>query len=224
MIRAGDTASGLARRLSGHPDNRFQAWFQIVDQIGRAVPKSQYDSIRAGWRACIVTRPAGAPVPVASAVESTSPLQNTIESFRQGNTPVLILCALFSLAVVFLWAAVDEYLARRERTLAAMTQFANSFVREFERPLVQPPAGPRPIRSRMVAKPTRGRMEILLAPNGIRRYPNLTDHRENVLYDVRRVGHLLRDQPFAPAAPYARDEWVVIPFHLVQGQRQAGVT
>ena len=63
-IRIGETATQLARRITGDGRNKYQPWFQIMDSSSRFVPKSQYDRIRPGWRACIVkgtieTRSAG---------------------------------------------------------------------------------------------------------------------------------------------------------------------
>src|SRR6187402_838484 len=52
-IRTGETATQLARRLTGDGRNKYQPWFQIVDASARFVPKSQYDRIRRGWRACV---------------------------------------------------------------------------------------------------------------------------------------------------------------------------
>ena len=53
-IRGGETATQLARRITGASRNTYQPWFQIMDGSSRFVPKSQYDRIRRGWRACIV--------------------------------------------------------------------------------------------------------------------------------------------------------------------------
>ena len=53
-VRRGDTATLLAQRITGDARNKYQPWFQIVDTSTRFVPKSQYNRIRPGWRACIV--------------------------------------------------------------------------------------------------------------------------------------------------------------------------
>ena len=53
MIRQGDTAALVSRRMTGRAQQQFQPWFQILDAKSRAVPKSQYNRIQAGWRACI---------------------------------------------------------------------------------------------------------------------------------------------------------------------------
>src|SRR5215831_5658896 len=55
-FQRGDTASRLARRMTGDASNKYQAWFDIVDVAGRSVPKSQYDRVRSGWRACVLEK------------------------------------------------------------------------------------------------------------------------------------------------------------------------
>ena len=77
-----------------------------------------------------------------------------------------------------------------------MRHFADRFVREFERPLIQQHAAERPVRSRVRLQPARTRFDILLAPGTGRRYPNLSDHKQNVEYDVARVLHVLADESF----------------------------
>jgi hypothetical protein len=137
-----------------------------------------------------------------------------------GNAPLIAWVALV-LAAMLVWRAVDEYLVQREATVAAMKRFGQTFVREFERPL-QAYAAERPIQSQLRAIPDRGRLEILLSPCGDRRYPNLTDHRTNVLYDVTRVLEHVRDQRFVCEPVYARGSWVVVPFQFRMNTRQAG--
>jgi hypothetical protein len=77
-----------------------------------------------------------------------------------------------------------------------MTRFGERFVREFEEPLMRPGSGDRALASRLRLRPDRRRLDILLAPRGRRTYPNLSDHRKNVEYDVGRVLQLLKDEPF----------------------------
>ena len=73
-IRGGETATQLARRITGEGRNTYQPWFQIMDASSRFVPKSQYDRIRPGWRACIVKEATKAVVPPAlNAKRSTQP-------------------------------------------------------------------------------------------------------------------------------------------------------
>ena len=53
-IRRGESAPQVARRLTGDSRNTYQTWFQIRNASSRFVPKSQYNAIRAGWRACLL--------------------------------------------------------------------------------------------------------------------------------------------------------------------------
>src|SRR5262245_38309599 len=50
----GESAAQAARRVTGSDQNAYQQWFQILDSSSRFVPKSQYNRIRAGWRACVI--------------------------------------------------------------------------------------------------------------------------------------------------------------------------
>ena len=49
----GESAAHAARRVTGNVQNAYQQWFQIMDRSSRFVPKSQYNRIGAGWRACV---------------------------------------------------------------------------------------------------------------------------------------------------------------------------
>src|SRR5262245_51786331 len=52
-VQRGDTASRVAKRITGDASNKYQPWFTLVDLSARSVPKSQYNRVRSGWRACI---------------------------------------------------------------------------------------------------------------------------------------------------------------------------
>jgi hypothetical protein len=80
-----------------------------------------------------------------------------------------------------------------------------------------------PLKSR-VRRARRGRFEILLAPGEGRRYPNLTDHKRNVEYDVGRVLSALDDPDFVVGDLYTHSEWVVVPFQTRPSPKQPGVT
>jgi hypothetical protein len=56
-IRRGESATQAARRVTGNGQDAYQEWFQILNPSSRFVPKSQYNRIRLGWRACVI-RPA----------------------------------------------------------------------------------------------------------------------------------------------------------------------
>ena len=217
-VRPGDTAAELAWRLTGDARNMRQSWFQILNPAtGRFVSKSTYDRIRAGWQACLVglrdnaaesNTTAGRPVAAGWA-----------RALAESNAA---LWGLLVLLIAFVFHSADQYVRERKATLIAMRRFANAFVREFERPLIDPGAAERPIRSQVRCTPHRARLEVLLAPNGRRRYPNLADHRTNVEYDVTRVLRSLNDQSFLIGPPYALGRWVVVPFQRTVGSQEAG--
>jgi hypothetical protein len=239
-IRGGETATQLARRLTGDGRNTYQPWFQIMDASSRFVPKSQYDRIRRGWRACLVketteseiqpvaqreTRdipvvPNGSPRPtVATAIPAVAA---AIPAGSGVNLTLVWLGAAVLLPLVG-WKFGDDYMARRKTALLVMRHFAHRFVREFERPLIQQPTE-LPLRARLRLRPARGRVDILLAPGEGRRYPNLSDHRKNVEYDVVRIVQALADDSFVRDPLYTHAEWVVVPFRFKLGRKHTGVT
>ena len=103
-----------------------------------------------------------------------------------------------------------------------MGQFAYLFVREFERPLLRHAAEPA-IKAHLRVSPYRGRLEICLAPGNGRRYPNLSDHRKNVEYDVDRVLSAMADESFVCGRLRMREGWVVVPFRFSARLKQRGV-
>lgn len=226
-IRPGETATHVARRITGDARNRFEPWFQIVDPgASRFIAKAQYDRIRPGWRACIVSEPVR--------TESLRVLADTAVATRMnavlddivrivgGIDSTYVLWGALVILISIGWRSVDEYVTDRHTMLDAMNRFGQAFILEFERPLIQQDRPERPIQSRLRAIPHRRRLEILLASNGAGRYPNLSDHKKNVEYDVTRVLQLLRDQPFACGPLYAQGPWVVVPFALQISSKQAG--
>ena len=90
-----------------------------------------------------------------------------------------------------------QYARRRRVIVGIMQRFGERFVSEFERPLRTPGCEERPVESQLRLIPRRQRLEILLAPTGRRRYPNLSDHRSNVTYDAERIVLLLKEERFA---------------------------
>lgn len=240
-VRGGETATHLARRITGDGRNKYQAWFQIMDASSRFVPKSQYDRIRSGWRACVVKETREDAVQAIAQNEvSEVPMTRQLQggALQSGTPPAAVATAIpgvsgFDLVFVWIgalvvlplvgWKVVDDYLARRKTALLVMRHFAHRFVREFERPLIQRPAE-LPLRARLRLRPARGRVDILLAPGEGRRYPNLSDHRKNVEYDVVRIVQLLADDSFARDPLYTHAEWVVVPFRFNLGRKHTGVT
>jgi hypothetical protein len=226
-IKPGETASAVARRITGDARNSHAPWFQILNpESSRFVDKARYDHVRPGWRACVVSEPAktesrvlvDAPVAVR-APTAFSAFARRVDA--RGSTLVLLAALFIVLPIV--WSGVCRYLDARQRVLDEMQRFGETFILEFERPLIQPDRRERPIQSRLRASPERRQLEIFLAPNGRSRYPNLSDHQKNVEYDVTRVLQMLRDRPFVCRPVYARGRWVIVPFQFRLGPKQAGV-
>jgi len=232
-IRTDETVSSVASRITGDARNMQAPWFQVVNPTtSRWVPKTRYSLKFAGWNACIVDRPqpdvavpatqvVAASLPGAPVVpyQPPDPSARVDPNFLIGGS-VLWFTLVLSIAVAC-WS--DEYLRRRALVLHTMKRFADRFVHEFERPLIQQHLLPeRPIESRVRFKPARSRLDVHLAPHGGLRYPNLTDHKKNVIYDVARVQDVLQDRAFISSQPYARGRWVVVPFQIRVDIREAG--
>jgi hypothetical protein len=245
-IQRGDSASRLAKRLTGNASNEYQPWFDIVDLVGRSVPKSQYNRVRAGWRACIREKPIKGPLLEARQIvaDEAAPQVVRVASPPPADTPRTIQTAVLPSATAVradlnvdaahIWLGVaigvpalgflivGGYIRRRNTSRAFMNQFANLFVREFERPLLQH-AGEPAIRVRLRVNPYWTRLEICLAPGKGHRYPNLSDHRKNVEYDVHRVLSALADESFLCGRLRTREEWVVVPFRFSVRLKRRGV-
>jgi hypothetical protein len=112
------------------------------------------------------------------------------------------------------WRFMDDYLVRKKTRTIVMQHFATRFVQEFERPLRLSEAD-RPVRSRVRYNARRGRLDILLAPGRERRYPNLSDHKKNMEYDVARIVRALADRSFVNGPLYTQAGWVVVPFQFL---------
>jgi hypothetical protein len=252
-IRPGESATQAARRVTGNGQNVYQEWFQIMNPSSRFVPKSQYSRIRLGWRACVITpaislnahhveEPAAAdadeapngsrvsdvlaaPDALANADASDGPPAVSDVVRRLGGVDLKMLWLCAAMVVPWCgWRMVDDYLTRRKTASLIVRHFVHRFVDEFERPLVRYDAGERPVRSDLRFGARRGRFSILLAPGEGRRYPNLSDHKKNVEYDVARVMQVLADDSFVSGAPYTQAGWIVVPFQLTADPKQSGVT
>ena len=256
-IRRGESATQAALRMTGNGRNAYQAWFQVMNASSRFVPKSQYDRIHGGWRACVI-KPAirsessnanhvdepeaadvsetpkgsgvpevlAAPTALASADAGDRPQPAASDVFRRlGGVDLTMLWVCAAMVMPWLgWRIVDDYLARRKTTSVVVRYFGHRFVDEFERPLVRYDVGDRPVRSRLRCGARLRRFDILLAPGKGRRYPNLSDHKKNVEYDVARVMHVLADDSFVSGAPYTQAGWIVVPFQFTADPKQLGVS
>ena len=186
-IRQGDTAAMVSWRMTGSAQQEYQPWFQILDAQSRVVPKSQYRWIHAGWRACIPWSRRG----VAWNREQPSTTANDVAAaggILQAFVSSVAAGAWWGVGFfVVMLLALDgwQYARRRQVIVGIMQRFGERFVSEFERPLRMPGCAERPVESQLHLIPRRQRLEILLAPAGRRRYPNLSDHRSNVTYRRR---------------------------------------
>ena len=267
-IRRGESAGQAARRVTGDSRNAYRASFQIMNGSSRFIPKSQYNRLRLGWRACVVRPPApstpphaprldppallavaedaagtggaergdeadavdeaGAPqiasAPLALAAPIAAATSTPLSRRRVGNVDLTFVWLAIAIAVPwFGLQIVDGYLTRRRTAMVLRQHFANRFISEFERPLAWYDETAPPLKTR-VRGGRRGGFDILLAPGPGRLYPNLTDHKKNVEYDVSRVLDALDDHFFVDGALYTQAEWVVVPFQPRTGPKQPGVT
>jgi len=215
-IRAGDSAADVAKHLTGHRGNLSGSSFQIFDSHRQLVSQAQYDRISPGWTVCLAEgrSPAAirtsAPAQPAGSVQqppAVAALQPTFYDPDVWWFASLVLAATTSLFALNSW--------RKQLALAhIMRRFGDDFVREFGRPWTRyRGAGALP-RARIRVNPRQARMEILVAPSQGRTYPNLSDHRSNVEYDVVRITAALKHDAFASVQPYAEGEWVVLPFQF----------
>ncbi|HEY9466330.1 MAG TPA: hypothetical protein VIR54_24710 [Vicinamibacterales bacterium] len=244
-IRRGESAAQVARRITGDSRDAYQSWFQIRNASSRFVPKSQYHSIRAGWQACLlkpIVQRASAKVedvvtasvlyealpmasaPVAPAVPVTREPADGSTGLQSAAFVLLRAIGGLDFPMVWLgaamvvpwvgWRFMDDYLVRKKTRTIVMQHFATRFVQEFERPLRLSEAD-RPVRSRVRYSARRGRLDILLAPGRERRYPNLSDHKKNMEYDVARIVRALADRSFVNGPLYTQAGWVVVPFQFL---------
>jgi hypothetical protein len=215
-IQRGDTAARLAARLAGDARYRSEPWFQIVDTSTlRVIAKRQYGRIRPGWRACIAegrgrdrqmaARGEASPRHVEPP-QPSSP--DPVRTLATVDGRVWWGLGLVSAILLAWW--ISAYSRGRRAVLTAMTVFGERFVREFERPLMRRGSSDRGIQAQLRLKPHRKRLDILLAPHQGRTYPNLSDHRRNVEYDVGRVLQLLNDERFVGERLSERGRWVIV--------------
>jgi hypothetical protein len=217
VIQPGDTASLLAWRLTGDMEHRHEPWFQIVEPAtSRYVPKSEYRRIYPGWHACVAeerlqpqwVQAAEAPPPIdppppMPPADAGSPLATP-------GVAAIGSAVLLSLAALLAWHIAAAYSSGRQKLVTMMTLYGERFVREFERPLLRPGSERRALKARLRIKPIRQRLDILLAPNEGRTYPNLADHRKNVEYDVGRVLRMLNDKRFVSERLSRQGRWVIV--------------
>lgn len=149
-------------------------------------------------------------------------LAGLARDIRDGDPNVLLWLALVA-AIGVICSGLGDQRAAEQPVPDGMRRFGEAFVREFERPLLrQEPSGHPAIQARLRADATQRRLEVLLAPAAGRRYPNLSDHKTNVEYDIGRVLQRLRVPSVLGRAPYAQGRWVVCPFEFADTQQAGG--
>jgi hypothetical protein len=268
-IRHGESATQVARRITGDSRDAYQTWFQLRNGSSRFVPKSQYNRIQAGWQACLlkpIVRRASAKIdglmPSGIRDASSSSAAAVVSESLPGSgavvTPALLVTgeasqSSHSIAFAIMrafgdvdfpmvwlgaamvvpwvgWRILDDHLVRKKTRTIVMQHFATRFVQEFERPLRWSDVE-RPVRSRVRFNTRRGRLDILLAPGKGRRYPNLSDHKKNMEYDVARIVRALADESFVSGPLQTQAGWVVVPFQFLVrrrrgdgGKTESGVT
>lgn len=218
VIQPGDTAAHLALRLTGDIAHRREPWFQIVDpRTSRYIPKAEYGRILPGWHVCVAQeRIPSELLPRALGSQAARPAQpmraaRFVQPFASvGITEVSWGAGVFALVTVAAWRLAARSSADRRTLVNAMTLFGERFIREFERPLLLPGSDARALESRLRCKPRQRRLDILLAPRDGHTYPNLSDHRANVEYDVGRVVHRLKDKRFVSEQLSVQGRWVIV--------------
>ena len=235
-VRPGDTASTVARRLTGRADSQDEPWFRVFDRSrSRVIPRPQYGRLQSGWQACVPTMravahasatiPRTVSTPTRSLAQRTmsaapsSVLDATSRSRAQELAFLLLGLAASGAAVICGWRSVEGIVLKRKALKRQMLAFGRAFLSDFERPLLVSGVVDRPVHARMRCVPRERRLDILLAPGAGRRYPNLADHRRNVEYDVCRITQHLRHHAFVPIPPRAEGPWVVIPFFFRPGPK-----
>jgi hypothetical protein len=218
VVRRGDTIAGIAKELTGNADIRQSSWLHIIDTSrSTIVPKRDYDRVLPGWQVCVETWLVRTPAQQAAVPVPQAQRRLPVPDYRWA-------LAVLASAVIVAAFYLKRYRSARLSTLARMRRFASTFVSEFERPLTRPPLKDRPIRSRVECMPRSRRVKIFLAPNGGRSYPNLSDHRRNLEYDVVRVLGLVVDGPAVSGQPYTEGSWVVVTFKFEHRLSGEGVT
>jgi hypothetical protein len=226
-IAAGDTASSLARRLTGNADAAYGLAFQIRDPERRMfVPKSHYQRLRSDWQACVAqalapkTPVVYAPVVAlaASAMVPDRPIAITPRSLASAPlslaradrmlTSVPFAAAIVAVVLIVLFSAVAGLLTPRPIP-PSVRRAGENFVTVFAQPLIDPSSGAPPIQARLQFVRRTQQLEIFIAPGPGHRYPNLADHKMNVEYDVDRVMRVLGNCVVSKP-PRADGKWVVV--------------
>ena len=217
-IVRGDTASGLALRLTGTTATAYSEAFQISDPQRQAfVPKSQYSRLSTDWQACVArelvrSNALASPFVPAAAAPPPAPHYDVAFAVKFGAGVSLMLLMI---------SAIASYAAGARPIPPVMQRAGEDFLTAFAMPLVDPTSAVPPITGRLRFVHRQQQLEIGIAPNGGRRYPNLSDHRKNVVYDVQRVIGVMGAHRIVCDRLRAEGQWVVVSIRLKQ-PKQAG--
>jgi len=223
-VQPGDSASAISLRLTQSNQGWNEPGFQIFDPIAaRFIPKARYRHIQPGWQVCVVESLLSPRVlssgRLVSANRHNVPRTVAVPaSASPARASVSIRwwwLTLLAMTPVMAWAVFQTVVNRSDTVARTLETFAADFIREFERPLIDEGAGQPALHSEISVTPRTRSMEVLLAPTGGRRYPNLEDHRSNVEYDIRRVLTLLDDRRFSCGPIRSQGPWVAFPFRLI---------
>ena len=219
----GDTVTAISARLTQYAGNWREPGFQIFDPVqARFVPKARYRSIQPGWQACVVEpllRRSVIPraenrVATGRAAPSTALHSRTVSHLRWWW--LTLLCSAVLTALFLIQTRVQRRRVRRR----ILQGFGTAFIREFERPLIEERGARAALRAQLSVCSRRGSMDVRLAPSKGRTYPNLSDHRANVEYDVHRVISALNDRRFICGPLKTHGEWVTIPVRLAHLRKE----
>jgi hypothetical protein len=213
-IQQGESASAVAKRLTGDPAASDQPSFQILDPRTRNfVAKARYRALDAGWRACVAQ---GITNGAARSQVATIPDRSRYDVGFASRIALAVFMILLS------WSALDTYVEKTRPIPEAIRRAGERFIAFFAHPLSQPLSTQPPIRSRLRFVRQHEQLHVLIAPGAGRRYPNLSDHRRNVEYDVNRVLQALDNHLVIDDRLRAEGQWVVIPLRLNSINKEAG--
>ena len=226
-IANGDTASSLARRLTGDTEAAYGLAFQIRDPARRMfVPKSHYQRLQSDWQACVAQGPVPTtpvvyapvvelaasatvpdqPVATASQVFASTPLTRVRADRALTHVPSATIGA--AVLLITLLSAMAGSATRRPMP-PSVRRAGENFVTVFAQPLIDASSGAPPIQTRLRFMRRKQQLEIFIAPGPGHRYPNLADHKKNVEYDVARVMGVLGNYVLS-SPPRAAGKWVVL--------------
>ena len=244
-IVRGESATSLARRLTGDPAKAYSPRFQIRNPARSVfVPKSRYERLSPHWQVCVgpemlsgaaaqrpilprvvpATIPALRPAPPIVAADlapriPAQPLPRPASRYDLAGAMRIGVAVSLLLFVVTMAAR----LVPSPGPPPDLQRAGEAFVGAFVRPLIDPGSSGPPVLVRLKFIRRSEQLEIHFAPNQGRRYPNLLDHKRNVEYDVGRVLHLLGPDVTLSNPLRAQGNWVIVPIRLV-ARKEAGVS